>query len=170
MKETYSGLRRFDKGLLTAIRIGVAVLLFIMFVVIIWEVVARHVLERPAFWTEEFARYVMFYMVLVGSSVAIRQQVHPALHLIIGRFGPRLRFAWRLGLDVLIFLVLIVILVHGAAMACEEWIGLTPALRVRFFWVFLALPIGALLMMVQMIAKYVFGKAEPDEVGEEFFE
>lgn len=170
MTETDSGLRKFDKGLLAAIRIAVALLLFIMFVVIIWEVAARHVLEHPVFWTEEFARYVMFYMVLAGSSVAIRQQVHPALHLVISRFGPRMRFVWRLLIDVLIFLVLIVILVHGLEMACEDWIGLTPALRVRYFWVFLALPIGALLMMVQMVAKYVFGKQEADEAGEEFFE
>ncbi|MHC4215129.1 MAG: TRAP transporter small permease [Planctomycetota bacterium] len=170
MTEKDSRLRRFDKGLLTAIRIGVAVLLFLMFVVIIWEVVARHVLERPAFWTEEFARYVMFYMVLVGSSVAIRQQVHPALHLIISRFGPRVRFVWRLLIDVLVFLVLIVILVYGFEMAREEWIGRTPALRVRYFWIFLALPVGALLMMVQMVAKYALGKQEADEVGEEFFE
>jgi TRAP-type C4-dicarboxylate transport system permease small subunit len=170
MTEKDSSLRKFDKGLLATIRAAVALLLVTMFVVIIWEVVARYVMERPAFWTEEFARYVMFYMVLIGSSVAIRQQVHPALHLIIRRFGPRLRFAWRLGIDVLIFLVLIVMLVHGLVMACEEWIGLTPALRIRFFWVFLALPTGALLMMVQMIAKYVIGKVEPDEVGEEYFE
>lgn len=170
MTEKDSGLRKIDKGLLAAIRIAVALLLFIMFLAIIWEVVARHVLERPAFWTEEFARYVMFYMVLVGSSVAIRQQVHPALHLIISRFGPRVYFVWRLSIDVLIFLVLIVILVHGFEMACEEWIGRTPALRVRYFWIFLALPIGALLMMVQMVAKYVFGKQERDAVGEEFFE
>ena len=170
MTEKDSGLRKFDKGLLVAIRIAVALLLVTMFVAIIWEVVARHVLERPAFWTEEFARYVMFYMVLIGSSVAIRQQVHPALHLIISRFGPRVHFVWRLSIDVLIFLVLIVILVHGFEMACEEWIGRTPALRIRFFWIFLALPIGAFLMMVQMVAKYVFGKQEADEVGEEYFE
>jgi TRAP-type C4-dicarboxylate transport system permease small subunit len=55
-------------------------------------------------------------------------------------------------------------------MACEEWIGRTPALRIRYFWIFLALPIGAFLMMVQMLAKYVLGKKEADEVGEEFFE
>ena len=59
---------------------------------------------------------------------------------------------------------------YGFEMAREEWIGRTPALRVRYFWVFLALPVGALLMMVQMVAKYVLGKQEADEVGEEYFE
>ena len=170
MTEKESPLRRFDRGLLAAIRIAVALLLAMMFAVIIWEVVARYVLASPAFWTEEFARYVMFYLVLFGSSVAIRQETHPALRLITGKFGLRLRFLWRLLLDILIVIVLLMILVKGISMAVDEWIGRTPALRVRFFWVYLALPIGALLMMVQILAKYVFGKATPDEVGEEFFE
>jgi TRAP-type C4-dicarboxylate transport system permease small subunit len=170
MTEKESPLRRFDKGLLAATRIAVALLLAMMFVVIMWEVVARYVLASPAFWTEEFARYVMFYLVLVGSSVAIRQEAHPALRLITDKFSPRLRFLWRLLLDILIVIVLLMILVKGISMAVDEWIGRTPALRVRFFWVYLALPIGALLMMVQIVAKYVFGKAAPDEVDEEFFE
>jgi TRAP-type C4-dicarboxylate transport system permease small subunit len=142
MTEKESLLRRFDKGLLAAIRVAVALLLAMMFAVIMWEVVARYVLASPAFWTEEFARYVMFYLVLIGSSVAIRQQIHPALRLITGKFGRRLRFLWRLLLDLLIVIVLLVILVKGSSMAVDEWIGRTPALRVRFFWVYLALPIG----------------------------
>jgi TRAP-type C4-dicarboxylate transport system permease small subunit len=170
MTDNDSRLRRFDKRLLAAIRTATALLLVTMFVVIVWEVVARYVLASPAFWTEEFARYTMFYMVLVGSSVASRQQVHPALRLITGRFGPRLSFLWRLLLDILIVIVLLVILVQGSSMAIDEWMGKTPALRLRYFWVFLALPIGALLMIVQIVAKYVFGKEPPDEVGEEYFE
>jgi TRAP-type C4-dicarboxylate transport system permease small subunit len=67
MTEKESPLRRFDKGLLAATRIAVALLLAMMFVVIMWEVVARYVLASTAFWTEEFAMYVRFYLVLVGS-------------------------------------------------------------------------------------------------------
>ena len=170
MTEKESPLQRFDRGLLAAVRVAVALLLAMMFVVIMWEVVARYVLASPAFWTEEFARYVMFYLVLVGSSVAIRQEAHPALRLITGKFGERLRFLWRLLLDILIVIVLLMILVKGISMAVDEWIGRTPALRVRFFWVYLALPIGALLMMVQIVTKYVFGKAVPEEAGEEVLE
>lgn len=150
--------RKIDQVLLGVIRVTTAILLMIMFIVIIKEVVFRYALNSPAFWTEELARYVMFYMVLIGSVAAIREQRHPALTFIIQKFPVRFHRIWSLLIDALVFLVLIVVLVEGCLMAVHERIGKTAALRISFSWVYLALPIGAFLMMVQIIAKHVFGK------------
>jgi len=127
----------------------------IMFVVIILEVIFRYVLTSSPFWTEELARYAMFYMVLVGSSAAMRQEQHPALTFVIQKFSAGFRRKWKLLLDGLVFLVLAVVFWEGCVMAVEEWIGKTPALRISFFWVYLALPVGACLMMVEIVAKYI---------------
>jgi TRAP-type C4-dicarboxylate transport system permease small subunit len=161
-----SGSRKFDDVFLGAIRVTAALLLVTMFIVIIFEVIARHALTRPAFWTEELARYIMFYMVLIGSAVATRQEQHPALTFIIKKFSARFRRVWTFIIDSLIFCVLIVILIEGYEMAAEEWMGKTPALRIPFFCVYLALPVGAFLMMVQIVAKCVFGR-KASESGED---
>jgi len=147
--------RRNGRGLLGAIRVTTAILLMIMFVVIILEVIFRYVLTSSPFWTEELARYAMFYMVLVGSSAAMRQEQHPALTFVIQKFSAGFRRKWKLLLDGLVFLVLAVVFWEGCVMAVEEWIGKTPALRISFFWVYLALPVGACLMMVEIVAKYI---------------
>ncbi|MHC4621523.1 MAG: TRAP transporter small permease, partial [Planctomycetota bacterium] len=110
-----------------------------------------------AFWTEEFARYVMFYMVLIGSAAAARKEQHPALTLVIKRFTPRFRNRWSFLIDTLVLLVLIVVFRQGCLMAAEERIGKTAALRISFFWVYLALPIGSLLMMLEILAKHITG-------------
>lgn len=53
-------------------------------------------------------------------------------------------------------------------MAVDEMIMKTPALRISFFWVYLAFPIGAFLMMVQILASYIFGKRSfPGKKGDE---
>ena len=154
-------------GLLGAIRVTTAILLMIMFVVIILEVVFRYVLTSSPFWTEELARYVMFYMVLVGSAAAIREEKHPSLTFVIQKFSAGFRRKWKLLLDGLVLLVLVVIFWEGCVMAVEEWIGKTPALRISFFWVYLALPIGALLMMVEIIAKNIQGEEAGNKDSEE---
>ena len=57
------------------------------------------------------------------------------------------------GLEVVVTALLVVTLVilfwHGLDVAREEGIMRTPALRIQYFWVFLAVPIGAVLMLVQ---------------------
>ena len=154
-------MRRIENPLLGFIRAGTAVLLAIMFVVIILEVLFRYVMALPVFWTEELARYVMFYMVLIGSGAAIREETHPALTFVVGGFGVRFRRWWKLFIDVLVFFVLIVVFWQGCVMATEERIGRTAALRISFFWVYLALPIGALLMIVELAARNIFGRRTP---------
>jgi TRAP-type C4-dicarboxylate transport system permease small subunit len=158
-------MRRIENSLLGFIRASTAVLLAIMFVVIILEVLFRYVLALPVFWTEELARYVMFYMVLIGSAAAVREDLHPALTFVIGGFGVRFRRWWRLSIDVMVLFVLVVVFWQGCVMAAEERIGRAAALRVSFFWIYLALPIGALLMMVQLVARNIFGKRTSDKEG-----
>jgi TRAP-type C4-dicarboxylate transport system permease small subunit len=99
----------------------------------------------------------MFYMVLIGSAAAARKEQHPALTLVIKRFTPRFRNRWSFLIDTLVLLVLIVVFRQGCLMAAEERIGKTAALRISFFWVYLALPIGSLLMMLEILAKHITG-------------
>ncbi|MHC4389642.1 MAG: TRAP transporter small permease [Planctomycetota bacterium] len=153
---------RLEAALLRAIRVVTGLLLMIMFVVIASAVVFRYVLNSPPFWTEEFAGYAMFYMVLIGSVAALKEERHPALKFVIKKFHAGFLRKWNFFLDALVFFVLIVVFWEGAFMAVDEWIGKTAALRISFFWVYLALPIGALLMMIQIIIKYIPGGKAPN--------
>jgi TRAP-type C4-dicarboxylate transport system permease small subunit len=149
---------KLDNVVLGAIRVATAVLLLVMFGVIIAGVICRYVLDRPLSCGEELAKYVMFYMVLIGSAAASRAQQHPALTFIVRKFPPLLDKIWRVLIDAMVCFVLIIILIEGWKMALDERIMRTPTLRISFLWVYLALPIGAFLMMLEIIAKYVFGK------------
>jgi TRAP-type C4-dicarboxylate transport system permease small subunit len=156
--------RKFDEVLYKAIRLSIAFLLTAMFVIIIMEVIFRYVVAAPAFWTEELARYIMFYMVLLGSAIAIREERHPSLTFIIQQFPEKFQKVWNILIDSVVFIVLLVMLKEGYFMAVDEMIMKTPALRVSFFWVYLAFPIGTILMMLQIIVKYIFGKkSEPGQ-------
>jgi TRAP-type C4-dicarboxylate transport system permease small subunit len=159
--------RKGSDFLVGAVRTMTAVLLLLMFIVIMLEVIFRYVLTSSPFWTEELARYVMFYMVLLGSAAAVREEQHPSLTFVIRKFGVGFRRKWKLLLDILVLLVLVVVFWEGCVMAVEEWIGKTPALRISFFWVYLALPIGAVLMMIEIIAKNVLSKKAGGESSEE---
>jgi len=157
-----SKFRGFDHWLLKLVRVTTAALLVIMFLVIMVEVVSRYVFDSPVFWAEELARYVMFYMVLIGSVAAMREQKHPALTFIVAKFHSRFRRIGRLVIDLVVFSVLVVVLIEGYEMALDERIMQTPALRISFLWVYFALPVGALLMMLELIAKHLFGRGADD--------
>lgn len=149
---------RFDKILFKFIKTLISLLLVLMFVVIIIGIFFRYIINVPIFGTEEFARYIMFYMVMLGSAVAFREEKHPALLFVIQKFPTKILRVWNFIKDIIIIIILIIIFKEGYLMAVDEMIMKSPALRISFFWVYLAFPIGALLMIFQIIANYIFGK------------
>jgi len=149
---------RFDKILLKLIEISVSSLLALMFIIVIISIFFRYIINLPIFWTEELARYIMFYMVMLGSAVAFRDEKHPALLFVIQKFPIKFLRVWNFIKDIIIIIILIIIFKEGYLMAVDEMIMKSPALRIPFFWVYLAFPIGALLMISQIIANFIFEK------------
>lgn len=127
-----------------------------MFATVITLVVARFVFGVAIFWGEELARYLMIYMAFIGAAVAMRCNLHPRLTVFVNML-PR---GVQQGLEVIISCLLVVTLVilfwHGLDIAREEGIMRTPALRIKYFWVFLAIPIGAALMLIQLLSRPFF--------------
>lgn len=106
-------LDRLDKTIFRVIELLIALLLINMFVVIIIGVFTRYILKNPTFGVDELARYLMFYMVMLGSAVAFRKKIHPALSFIIERFSARVLKIWNIIKDIIIISVLIIILRGG---------------------------------------------------------
>jgi len=149
---------RFDKILLKSIETLTLALLVFMFVVVISAVFSRYVLNSPIFWSEELASYLMVYMVMLGSAVAFRKGKHPVLLFIVQKFSVRFQEVWNFILDIMIIIISIVIFKEGYLMALNESIMKTSALRISFFWVYLALPVGAMLTISQIIVKFIFSE------------
>lgn len=118
----------------------------------IWQVVSRFVLQEPSTWTEEAMRRLLIWMVMLGIVAAFRHgalvSVDLMLRLSRGRWLGFVRGA--IAAVSLLFLAVLV------------WYGIDLVVRVRFqtfasmelsmAWAYAALPAGALLSMLAVVA------------------
>lgn len=121
----------------------------------LWQVAARFILEQPSTWTEEAMRRLLIWMVLLGVVAAMRQGAMVSVDLML-RLS---RGAWRRTVRRLIALA------NLSFLATVAWFGIELASRVRFqtfasmdlamSWAYAALPVGAVLGMVAVLANYV---------------
>lgn len=132
-------------------------ILLAMSALVVSMVVARYVFNAPVFWGEESARFMMFFLVLIGSALALRLDHHPRLTLFADMLPAGLRRAVRLAADTVVFGTLIVLLIHGTALALDEAIMRTPSLRLSYFWIYLAYPLGAVLALFQLAGRLAGG-------------
>lgn len=126
-----------------------------MSVLVFYCVVARYILSAPVFWGEETARLMMFFLVLTGSALAIRLVQHPRLTMLSDLLPTRSRKWLAVISDSVVLATLIILLLQGIDLAIEEGIMRTPALRISYFWVYLAYPIGAALALFQLAGTHL---------------
>jgi TRAP-type C4-dicarboxylate transport system permease small subunit len=75
--------------------IEIAIIIGIAFIVTIVtsEVVLRYVFKHSLIFTEELSRYLMVWIVFLGSALAIRDEAHIRINILVKRLNPTLRKA-----------------------------------------------------------------------------
>ena len=120
-----------------------------------WQVVARFVLSQPSTWTEESMRRLLIWMVMLGTVVAFRRGALVSVDLMLrtARGAWLATVRWIITLTALGYLAVLV------------WFGINLVTRVRFQtfasmelsmgWAYAALPVGAALAMVAVVAHHL---------------
>ncbi|HEX6079618.1 MAG TPA: TRAP transporter small permease [Methylomirabilota bacterium] len=111
-------------------------------------VFSRYVLHATFQWYDEVARLCFVWMVFLGAAVAVRRGAHFRLHLLIDRFGPRLRHATDLAVSLLVLVFGGVLVAGGVAMYPVARRQVTDSLELSMLWFHGALPIGGALMIL----------------------
>lgn len=111
-------------------------------------VFSRYVLQATFQWYDEVARLCFVWTVFLGAAVAVRRGAHFRLHLLIDRFGPRLRHATDLLVGLLVVVFGGVLVAGGVAMWPVARRQVTDSLELSMLWFYGALPVGGALMIL----------------------
>lgn len=112
------------------------------------QVVFRYVVHLPLFWTEEFARYCLIWSSLIGAGVALKRGQHIAVTILVERLPAGLQRVASVAAALSILLLLAVILWGGIELVIVTRFQISPALRIPMAIPYLAIPIGAAVMLV----------------------
>jgi TRAP-type C4-dicarboxylate transport system permease small subunit len=103
-------------------------------------------------WGEEVTRYAGIWSVLLVSGLGLRRGAHLGVDMVTSRLPAGARRLVYLLVHALILAFLLLLLVAGIRLVRENTGQLSPALEWSMGWVYLCLPIGAGLMLVEVLA------------------
>jgi TRAP-type C4-dicarboxylate transport system permease small subunit len=152
MRETVLRLEGWVTGAASAVACA---LLAAISVLGLWQVVTRFVFNQPSSWTEEAMRRMLVWCVMLGIVLAFRRGALVSVDLALRTSTGKWRTAIRS-------------FITGSALAYLGvllWFGLDLTWRVRFqsfaalelsmAWAYAALPVGALLCMLAVVANHL---------------
>ena len=132
----------------------VAALLATIAALVVYQVVARYVLGRPPSWTEELARYLQVWLVLLASPICLRKGLHLTVDYLTPRLPPAAKRRVRSLNHVLVGLFGLLLTVFGFRMLSVAALQVSPALGISMIWPYLAVPTSGLL--ITMVAAGLF--------------
>lgn len=129
-------------------------LFVIMFIVLVMQITARQVLGTPLMWSEELSSLIFTYVGMLGISMGIRSQQHVLIDFLFTRFSPKVQKVVFTLTQMIIFVCIIFMGYLGNLLYQKKWIFELVSLKISAGWMYLALPIVSILMMVRFFQAY----------------
>lgn len=150
-------LHGLDRALFRLVSIVAQLLLATAVIAGFYQVLARFILESPSAWSEAWTRASVIWAVMLGVALAFRQGAMLSVEMLHSMLGG----SWARRLEHGVLLIVVFFLSFLA------WVGVQMTWRVRFqtmpsleasiSWVYIAIPIGAVLSLVAVIAYWAEG-------------
>ncbi len=134
---------------------GIAAILFVG----VLQVFARYVLDSSLFWSEEFMRYLMLWIVAVGAGISYSRGQFLGMRMAVEKLPQGMRRKADVVAAICILIFLGVIVWYGIAFSWGTRRQTAIALGLSMFWIHISVVVGALLLAVHVALNELFGVA-----------
>jgi TRAP-type C4-dicarboxylate transport system permease small subunit len=162
-------LATFDRLLLDINRWLVIALLAAMAVMVFANVALRFLTDHSILWADEASRYAMVWLTFIGAGLVLRYGGHIGIDSLQDAF-PRFAPAIRAAIFTVLAAFFVVMLVVGIRYSALTWAQTTPVMEIPVGAVYLAMPIGFLLMLVHLALMARSYVARRDVLGDGEFD
>ena len=133
------------------LKVLIGLSMIVMTIVIFYQVILRYIFNASNIWSEELARYLMCYAVLLGAAVAIRRYSHLQVDFAINALPPRARciavsICTLVGIGFLAFFCQ-----YGLQLCASTGNSISAGTGIPMSYVYACLPIGGVLMILTSI-------------------
>ncbi len=130
------------------------------------QVGGRYLFSTGFSWTEEVMRYSMIWLMMLGSVACIFRVEHMGIEALETLVRPDRVPLVKSALYSVAAIFCVVILIYGWPLAMRNASQVAPASGISMIVPYLALPVGAALMLVQIALSWLSGfEPEGDQTG-----
>ena len=138
-----------------AVYVAVVSMFALQVVVVFAQVIWRFVFNDPFTWSEELARYLQVWIVLLAASVCIHEGSHLAVDYLVHHLSPRYQRILSLVVALLMMIFVIVLVVAGVKMMVTARSQSSPALHIPMSAVYAVFPVAGTLMLLETLNNFL---------------
>jgi len=123
-----------------------------VFIEVLTEVAFRYLLHLPVPWGAEVSQTLLVWITFLGAALALFRGEHMAINILLDRISSaRVRKTFEITGDMAILAFLVIGIFGGYQVVVRTWSMQTTALQIPAGILYLAFPLGCLLMVPVVI-------------------
>lgn len=131
-------------------------LMIVMVLVACWQVISRYVFNAPSTFSEEFLRFSLVWLSVIGLAYVSGKREHIALTLFLDKCPAKLAGYWNIIIQVVFILFSIYILIIGGwRVSSNAMMQISPVLQLSMGKVYYALPLSGVLTIIYCVLNIV---------------
>ena len=137
---------------------------------VLWGVITRYMFGEQAAWTEELARAVLIWVVLLGGAVAYGANEHLGLDYFVGNMAEAAQKKMAIISTVIVLCFSIFVLIIGGSTLVSETLELEQmlmALGIPKGYVYAAVPVSGVFFVIfglEELVELLFGNSKAEEI------
>lgn len=131
------------------------ILLAILSIITIVQVFARRVLGNSLSWTEESARFLFIWIIVLGASIGIKEGFHVSIVIVKEKLKGKAKNILYMGINISILIFSIVLVTSGIKLLNSVNGQLSPAIRLNMLWVYLSIPVSGTFIIIHVISEII---------------
>lgn len=114
-----------------------------------WQVITRFLLNNPSKYTEEFLRYALIWMTMLGVPYAYGQELHISINIITKTFSLKGSLFTKMVIEIIVMILCVTVFIAGGIMVTMNSAGqISPALQLPMPLYYVGLPICGVLTLI----------------------
>ena len=156
MPRILNSLMQVYDRLLTITGYLAGLIIFLMMLIISYDVILRYFFNRPTMWVSDISTLGIPFVTLLAAAWALRKESHIKIDIVVQRISPRRSALLQIVNSIIALLACIVFFWQGLEVLFEAYQWDEQLFRnlvipkVYLLWVF---PFGALLLCIQMVRR-----------------
>ena len=134
------------------LRLVLAVMVAVMVIACCYQVVTRFVLNDPSKYTEEFLRYALIWLTMLGAPYAYGAGKHLSIDLLVMNFGAKTKNYVRVFVEIIVLILSLAVFVFGGiAVTLNAGGQISAAMRLPMECYYACIPVGGVLMAIYSV-------------------
>lgn len=146
--------------------LGISILAatFVLFI----NIVLRYFFSANTTWAEELIRYMMIWITFIGCSVCFGRGLHVGIDFFLEYMSEKWKKIIGYFVNFVSIILMLFLIYYGTELVLFSMNSgqITPSLRIKMYWVYLCIPLGATLSLIHLVMNLFDNRRKPESIEE----